>query len=207
MDRIGTGVSLVMAVFLAVSGTATAAERYKIANEGTIGKDWALADGVKLSVPGYPAALAERGDNVCVALGYAINPDGTTSDFSVLKSWSSGVGTGDKEPANGYWDAFVQASANAVSQWRFKSREPGTTPRATYTVTTVSFNGKQAMDPASLRNQCAIGDLASIMQEERASAFMSSREKQDMENANRYAEQRRLEQISRALERSPNNGQ
>ncbi len=196
------GVLLFAGALLAVSGPAAAGERYRIANEGTIGKDWALADGIKLTVPGYPAALAERGDNVCVALGYAINPDGTTSDFTVLKSWSSGVNTGNKEPANGYWDAFAQASANAVSQWRFKSREPGVTPRATYTVVTVSFSGKQAMDAASLRSQCAIGDLASVMQEQRASAFMSSREKQDMENANRHAEQRQLEQVSRALERS-----
>ncbi|GAB2508206.1 hypothetical protein GCM10027084_24120 [Pseudoxanthomonas sangjuensis] len=201
--RVFGRVSPFVFALLAVAGTGLAADRYRIVNEGGIRDDWALADGVEVAAPGYPAAFVERGDNVCVALGYAIKPDGTTSDFAVLKSWSSGTAADGKEPAAGYWDAFTQASANAVAQWKFKPREQGATPRQTYTVATVSFNGKPAMDPTSLRGQCAIGDLTSFLQEQKATAFRYSREKQEMENVDLNDEQRRMEKLARELERAP----
>ena len=204
MNRIGLcnargGAVLVAAILLAISGVAVAGDQYKLANEGTIGADWALADGIKLAVPGYPAALAERGDNVCLALGYAINRDGTTSDFSVLKSWSSAAADG-KEPANGYWDTFAQAGAHAVTQWKFKPRAPEAEPRATYTVTTISFSGKPAMDAASLRSQCAISDLTAFMQEKRGAVYMASWEKQRADNSAAAEQDRRAERMMRVLE-------
>lgn len=205
-DRTFGRISLLLFALLATGGAASAADRYRIVDEGGIRSDWALADGVKLAVPGYPAAFAESGDSVCMALGYAIQPDGSTSDFAVLKSWSSGAAAEGGEPAAGYWDAFAQSSANAVAQWKFKAREPEATSRRTYTVATIAFNGKPAMDPASLRGQCAIGDLAGFLQERKASAFVSSREKQEMENANISAQQRRMERIARTLERTAPRG-
>lgn len=199
--------SLLLFALLVVGGAAQTADRYRIVDEGGIRSDWALADGVKLAVPGYPTAFAESGDSVCVALGYAIQPDGSTSDFAVLKSWSSSADAEGGEPAPGYWDAFAQASASAVAQWKFKAREPEAASRRTYTVATVAFNGKPAMDSASLRGRCAIGDLAGFLQEQKASAFVSSREKQEMENADISAQQRRMERIARALERTTPRGQ
>src|SRR5689334_19673500 len=64
--------------------TALAADKSRIANEGAIADEWMLAPGAKLAAPGYTKEMKESGDNVCVALGYAINPDGKTSDFTLL---------------------------------------------------------------------------------------------------------------------------
>ena len=69
-------VMLVAFSLCAVAAVAHAEDRVRIVNEGGIRDQWMLADGVKLAAPGYPAAFAERGDNVCVAIGYAIRPDG-----------------------------------------------------------------------------------------------------------------------------------
>lgn len=173
------------ALCLALAATAAvAAKRVRIANEGEIRDQWMLADGVTLAAPGYPAAFAERGDNVCVAMGYSIKPDGTTSDFSLLKAWSSS--TQDKEPTPGFWDAFSQASASALSQWKFKPKPEVGTPSRTYTVATMHFVGKQATDAAGLRSNCAIPDLAAYIQQQKADRFATGTiEKQQLENFRR----------------------
>ena len=134
---------LVACVLSLVSLHVVAEERPRIVNEGGIKDQWTLAEGVPLAAPGYPAHLVERGDSVCLALGYAIKPDGSTSDFSVVKSWSSA----GKQP-DAYWDAFAQASAGAVSQWKFAPRAEVRQPKPTYTVATMQFMGKPAMDGA-----------------------------------------------------------
>ena len=138
-------------------------EKVRIANEGAIRDKWMLADGVKLVAPGYPAAFAARGENVCIAIGYRINPDGGTSDFTMLRGWSSSAG--EKEPAVGFWDAFSRASASALAQWRFKPRPDAGTPRPVDTVATMTFMGKQAQDAAALRAQCKVNDLTALLEE------------------------------------------
>lgn len=140
-----------------------AQEPVRIANEGGIRDAWLLADGIKLAAPGYPAGFAQRGDNVCLAMGYRINPDGTTGEFTLLRGWNSSGG--EKEPAEGFWDAFSQASASALMQWRFKLRPEIGTPRAVDTVATMTFMGKQAQDAADLRGRCKVTDLASLLEE------------------------------------------
>lgn len=140
-----------------------AQERTRVVNEGGIRDEWMLADGVKLAAPGYPAAFAARGDNVCVAVGYLINPDGSTGDYTLLKSWTSS--SGDREPEPEFFDAFSRASAAALSQWRFKPRPEVGTPRPVMTVATMTFMGKQAEDPAGLRARCAVSDLASLIEQ------------------------------------------
>ena len=76
---------------LALSAQA-ADKKPRIADEGSIGGEWKLAEGMKsLPVPGYPETMKERGDSVCVAIGYSIDPTGKTGDFTLLKSWSSGT--------------------------------------------------------------------------------------------------------------------
>lgn len=158
-----------MALMLVAAGFATgaiAAERIKVASEGGIGEQWMLADG-QLAAPAVPQSLVERGDSVCIALGYQIGKDGTTSDFGVLKSWTSAAGDIDKQA---YWNDVVQASANAVSQWKFKPREDQrVTP--TYTVATLSFAGKGQVNGAELRGQCRIGDLAVFLDNAKADRF------------------------------------
>src|SRR3546814_3823658 len=99
MDRQRISTAFVLAMVLA--GAAVAQEKQRIANEGTIGDKWMLADGVQLATAAYPASLAARGDNACIALGYLIGKDGTTSDFAVLKQWNSDAG--EDAPVEGYW--------------------------------------------------------------------------------------------------------
>lgn len=152
----------ILALSLAASN-AHAQSEPRIANEGGIRDEWMLADGIKLAAPGYPAAFAPRGDNVCLAMGYRINPDGTTGEFTMLKGWSSSGG--EKEPLEGFWDAFSQASASALTQWRFKPRPEVGTPRPVDTVATMTFVGKQAQDAAELRGHCKVTDLASLLEQ------------------------------------------
>ena len=155
-------------------------QRPRIVNEGGIKDQWTLAEGVPLAAPGYPAHLVEQGDSVCLALGYAIQPDGSTSDFSVVKSWSSGG-----EQPDAYWDAFAQASAGAVSQWKFAPRPEIRQPKPTYTVATMQFMGKPAMDGAELRSHCRIEDLAAMVEKNSRNNPMNSRVRRDAEQAAR----------------------
>lgn len=188
-NRVKIGVSIALCLGL-YGMVCSAADRVRIVNEGGIRDEWMLADGVKLAAPGYPAALVDRGDSVCVAMGYAIKPDGTTSDFTVLKTWSSGTDPAapDKDPVAGYWESFTQASAGALSQWKFKPR-PEITPRPTYTVATMSFNGKDGTLAPELRERCGISDLATVVQKNKSDRYQKgTMEKNEMERYRRTLE-------------------
>lgn len=147
-----------LAPCLLLSAVAYAQVTERIANEGTIGDKWMLADGATLASAQYPAHLADRGDNVCIALVYKIGKDGTTSDLSVLKQWNSE--SGEKEPVDGFYKAFAEAGADAVLQWKFKPRPDVSKPVPTRTVATLGFTGKTPVDAAELRSHCQVGDLA-----------------------------------------------
>jgi hypothetical protein len=158
------------------------------ANEGKIGDRWMLAEGATLATPEYPAAMAARGDDVCIALGYLIKPDGTTSDFAVLKQWNSGQG--EREPQEGYWQAFAQSGADALSQWRFSPKPGAPATRPTYTVATLAFTGANGTG-GDIRGHCRIDDVAAVVQERKSNAYMrQSRERADLERANRAARAR-----------------
>ena len=132
----------------------------RIADEGTIRDQWQLADGAQIAAPGYPSEFVSRANSVCVALGYLINPDGNTSDFTLLKQWNGE--SAEEEPVPGYWDAFGKASAAAVGQWRFKPRPEVASPTPTYTVATLVFNGKHG-NPQETRDHCKIPDLRGLI--------------------------------------------
>ena len=184
-------------VFCALLSTvALAADKHRIANEGTIGDKWMLADGGTLATATYPPALALRGDDVCIALGYLIGKDGKTSDFAVLKQWNSESGA--KEPVDDFWQAFAQAGADAVSQWRFKPRPDAGVVMPTFTVATLGFQGKQAMDPAQLRGHCKIVDLADLLEKLKADPFQRGGiNKQLQEHEQQQQHQRDLDEIMR----------
>lgn len=175
---------------LSLAGGLYAEERTRIVEEGGLREEWKLADGVQLAVPVYPPELARRGDSVCVAIGYAVDPDGSTSDFSLLKGWASSTG-GDREPVPGFWSSFARAGADAVSQWRFAPRPEVRSPRRTYTVATMQFIGSEAADPAALRARCAIRDLAGLIQKHKWDGFQADSQ------ARRELERFRREQQSR----------
>jgi len=144
-------------------GHQAANDRTRIVNEGGIRDRWMLADGVQLALPGYPVQLQERGDSVCVAIGYSIDPKtGATGDFSLLKEWSN---VGDASRAKGYYDPYVNSAAHALSQWKFKPRPEVEHPERTVTVATMIFSGKDKPDPAALRANCKITDLAGFIQQ------------------------------------------
>ena len=157
--------SLAFAITLLLASGAQAHERVRIVNEGGIRGEWTLAPGAKLSAPGYPGAFAKTGDDVCLAVGYRIQPDGSTSDFSLLKAWSSRSGEG--EPVEGYWDAFSQASVAALQQWKFAPRPEVGTPIKVDTVATMTFTGLQSVDAATLRGKCKIEDLTAFLEQVR----------------------------------------
>lgn len=131
----------------------------RVVNEGGIRDEWTLPPGYKLAMPAYPADYASQPAEACVAVGYLINPDGTTSDFALLKSWTSAEVP--NKSSQDYWSAFAQASAQALQQWRFQSRPDVTMPRPAYTVATMMF----APASADLRGRCAIPDLAARLRE------------------------------------------
>lgn len=171
-------------------GTAVATDLFQgkdtvIANEGRIGDRWMLADGASLATPVYPAHLAGRGDDVCMAIGYRIMPDGRTSEFSVLRQWSS-AGDGQQ---NDYWGPFAEAGADALSQWRFQPR-PGAVVRSTYTVATVVFSATPGSDGAAVRNHCRVDDLATFLQKQSSDGYWNSRERHDLDRASQAARAR-----------------
>lgn len=148
---------------LVVAGGAVAAKPPVIVQEGKLGQDWKVADGVQLAAPGYPSSGQEKA-NVCINLGYAVDEDGSVKDMVVLKSWGEGA-DGMPIPEEGI-KPFAQASALAVSSWRFAPKGHVTDPARTVTSTTLAFvNGKSQ---GEVRGHCAIEDLAVFLDENKA---------------------------------------
>ncbi|MCY7354640.1 MAG: energy transducer TonB [Lysobacter sp.] len=159
-DMSRSGLALLLAA--AIVAPSAHAESERTVNEGGIRDQWLIADGVTLGAPGYPAAFAARGDNVCTAISYRISPDGTTSDFALVRAWAS---SGSDTQEQGFWKAFAEASALALAQWKFKPRPEVKDPVTTHTVATMTFMGKHAEDVAVLRSRCKIDDLATTLRE------------------------------------------
>ena len=160
------------AMLLGSVSNAGAKDRVRIANEGEIDNHWVLVHGPKAAAPGYPAQYLNHGDAVCIALGYAINVDGTTSDISLLDAWTSTGG--NREPMKGYFDAFARAAAWTVAQWKFQPHPDAPAHEPTdifYTVGTLGFAGSSGRDPAAIRNQCRISDFPSFIQTAKAREF------------------------------------
>jgi hypothetical protein len=147
-----------------VAAIASSADKVRTVNEGGIRDQWMLADGVKLAMPTYPVEFAKAEPrDVCLALGYQINPDGSTSDFRVLKQWNSQ--TEAKEPVDGFFGGFAQSGADAVAQWKFKPRPEVAQPTPTFTVATLTWQTVKGSDGAALRAHCKIDDLVAHLKE------------------------------------------
>lgn len=139
--------------------------RVEIVTEGGIGKTWAAAPGASFAAPGYPAAMQARAANVCLSVGYTLNPEnGTPSDLTLLQAWSR-----DKDDValtDGELEVFVQAAAGALSQWRFVPKDGAVKHVTTFTSATLTFNGAPNTRPQSLPGQCRIADLQAFVGEE-----------------------------------------
>jgi hypothetical protein len=165
------GILVRYAFLMLLAGVASASDRIRIVDEGGIRDEWTMAPGAKLAVAGYPAAYAEQPVEVCVAIGYLLNPDGTTSDFALLKSWS---GQEPRHGRNEFWQAFAGAASQALAQWHFVPRAEIVKPRPVYTVATFVF-GSTA--PTETRKRCTIPDvpmrLLELRNDTRANRIMS----------------------------------
>ena len=173
----------------------------RVANEGTIGDNWTLAPGATLPAPVYPPHLAARGANACIALGYLIERDGTTSGFEVLKQWNSE--SGEDEPVSGFWEAFANAGADAVAQWRFQPR-PGKVAVPTYTVATLGFEGGRTPGGAAANRHCRIGELADhLAQMKQRRQDRGDVVRQDLERARLRSREAGMEASLRRINNKP----
>lgn len=161
--------SSMLGALVLASGMASAAgvESVKVVPEGGLAQNWIVMPGTALAAPGYPGEFADRGDDVCVAVGYRVQPDGTTSDYMTMSNWSSR--SRYREPAPGYWDAYSRAAAAALSQWRFAPKTEGAADsEAVDTVAVMTFRGQSSTRTHDdLRGKCEVPNLAARMHVER----------------------------------------
>jgi len=168
MNTFRSRVSVVL-LSLVIVASVQAAERIRIVSEGGLDKDWVPAGNAPLAKAAYPAQLKDRSRDICVNLGYQVNKDGSTSDFSVMRAWSSENPEADAAPDA--VDAFVQSAAAAVSQWRFERTPAASKNSVAYTSATLAFVGDKGGDAEQLRQRCAIPDLRSFITKAQNDAF------------------------------------
>ena len=153
--------TLILAAMIAVALPALAADKIKIADEGKLDQ-WSLVPGTQL-MPPYPEAYASKPEEVCLVVGYLVNADGTTSDFSLLKSWTSGS---NSRTRNKFWDDFGDMASRALAQWRYAPKGASAAP--VYTAATFVFGTPQAA--AATKKNCEISDLTKRLVELRYDA-------------------------------------
>ena len=162
--------SLLLAAIATMALPAAAADLIPVANEGAISGRWIPVPGT-LFAPAYPEAYAKNPEQVCVAVGYLLNVDGRTSDFSLLKSWSSGDGSKSRMK---FWQTFAGDASQALARWQFVPTPGIAAPQSVYTVATFVFGPG---DSAATQEHCAISDLATRLVElrynERAGRMMA----------------------------------
>ena len=156
---------LALCCVLGLAAPAFAGEGIAVVGEGGIRDKWMLKEGVPLVAPAYPPAFAARKDQVCVSLGYLLNADGTTSDFTLLQGWNSA--SGNNEPAPDYWKTFAGAAAEALARWQFQPRPEVTTPQPVFTAGTFAFGPGGG---AAARDHCKLPQLESRLRQLRATA-------------------------------------
>jgi hypothetical protein len=162
--------TLLLAAMAALALPGAAAERIPVVDEGAIGDRWSAVPGTMFA-PAYPEAYAAGNERVCVVIGYLLNADGHTSDFSLLKSWTSGSNARSRTE---FWEAFAGDSSRVLSVWKFRARPGVTSPHPVYTAATFVFGPG---NPAETKAHCAIPDLsrhlAELRYDTRAGRLMS----------------------------------
>lgn len=148
--------TVLFAALAAIALPASAADKIPVVNESTLGTQWTLVPESR-QAPVYPSAYAAKQDKVCVTVGYVIGADGFTSDYSLVKSWSS-ANTSSRN--TDYWGAFAEAASQALAQRQYAPKD-GTAARPVFTSTTYAFGG----DDEATQAHCAIADLATRMVE------------------------------------------
>src|SRR5436190_9904434 len=106
----------VAAIAVFASGT-VGAGRIDIVSEAQAAQAWKPDPGQQQFVAGYPDAATDKSRDVCVSIGYLINADGSTSNFTQMKAWGSGSADGSLKSAEA--QPYVQLAAAVVSRWKF----------------------------------------------------------------------------------------
>lgn len=151
--------TFLLAALVAAALPAIAAEnRIPIADEGKLGDQWTLVPATQL-MPPYPEAYASTPEEVCMVVGYLVNADGTTSDFSLLKSWASGDNSRSRKD---FWAEFADLSSRALAQWRYAPREAASA-KPVYTAATFVFGRPDAA--MATKEHCEVADLATRLAE------------------------------------------
>ena len=171
-----------------VAGLALAGGRVAIVSEGGFADRWAPAPDQPRVVAGYPSTAADKTRDVCVNIGYMIGPDGSTSQFTEMKSWTSGQPQ-DAMPDEKQMEPYVQIAAAVVSRWKYV---PVGKPKPVFTSATFAFDGSKSLSEEGIRSRCFIGDLQDYV------AQMQSKD-QERGNLDKMREQRRRDMQEQAM--------
>lgn len=163
--------SLPCALLIALPcASAVAADRMVVVNEGATAKTWAADPAKPRVVPGYPATFVDKSEDACVSIGYLLNRDGSTSDFTLLKSWGSR--TPGSSEVQSRLDPLGQAAVAAVQQWRFIPAQGNRSRiKPVYTAATFAFSSQPGGDREAIRAHCIIADLPAFIAKAQADAY------------------------------------
>ena len=157
---------LLLAAMTAAALPAVAADKIPVVDEAHLGEQWTPVPGTLL-MPPYPPAYASDPEEVCMVVGYLVNTDGHTSDFALLKSWTSGANARGRTR---FWEAFGDLASRAVAQWKYVPAGAAT-PRPAYTAATFVFGKPDAV--MDTRAHCVVPDLSERLAELRYDARAS----------------------------------
>ena len=146
---------LTLAVGLAATGVAVAGAP-SVLSEGGANGFWRPA--AAFAEPGVPPGVKDANEDVCVSVGYLIKEDGSTSEFAMLKSWTSKHRNG--LPASEAYDLYARMAVGTLMQRKFVPAQGGSTGATpVYTAQTFVFSGRADADRAAIRGKCVIEDL------------------------------------------------
>ncbi len=151
----------VAAFSLLAAGSALAgASRYvTVLCEKDRAQAWVPAPGQAQVLAGYPDAATDRGQDVCVNIGFLIDSNGKTSSYVELRSWSDA--SGEKTPSEESIAPFTQIAAAVLARRSFAP--VGRKPRPVFTSETFSFTGSGRLEPAAIASHCHIDDLQALV--------------------------------------------
>lgn len=144
---------LLAAMALVVAGNAAAQSPHvRVVDEDKLGAAGLSVVG-QVPMASYPLQFAGANDDVCVAVGYTVNPDGSTGNYHLLRAWSSDRQRAETDPR--YLQAFMTAASEAVSRRHYVT-EGASAPVAT--AATITFAGSG--EARRLADRCRVSELA-----------------------------------------------
>ena len=156
--------STAVAASLLAAGLASA-NRIDIVSEQQAAQSWLPDPAQQKFVAGYPSTAADPTRDVCVNVGYLINADGSTSNFTEMKTWAAGAPDGVAKPAE--TQPYVQVAAAVVSRWHFV---PVGKPHSIYTSASFAFDGSKKLGEPAILGNCRIDDLPTFVARAKAKA-------------------------------------